>query len=217
MLLMLLSWQEPLFISKTSYIYFRHDVNISQQDRESTQWFSVSWDLEKSETVWIKWPWLCGQHPHSRHCLSSPAWGSSGVEWLYGRKEGSLGKNLTAQQVLSIAESQWCVLHNWQVGKGGLHKVVSLANTKHSLERAEIAVNQDWYAQLCLCAGCRPTGLTGAQSHEGQRTAKSNTTPQLPQDKRGASQSWQQSAGASWGCGGDHKMMPACRSTTNST
>lgn len=149
MLLMLLSWQDPLFISKTSYIHFTHVVNIIQQHRDQVSGF-LSLGLEKCKIVQIKWPWLFGQHPHSRHCLSSPAWGRNGVEWLYGREEDSLGKKLAAQQVLFIADSYQCVLHNWQVGGGGLHKVVSFANTKHSLETAEAAVIQDWYAQLGL-------------------------------------------------------------------
>lgn len=215
---MLLSWQEPLFISKTSYIYFRHDVNITQQDRESSQWFSVSWDLEKSEIVWIKWPWLFGQHPHSRHCLPSPAWGSrvwngcmEGKRAPWEKPDCTTGSLYCRKPAMCHAQLAGCRRRAAQGCFPCQHKALPKDNRNCSYP------GMPSYASVFFKAGCSPTGSTGVQSHEGQRRAKPSTTPQLPQDKRGASQGWQHSAGAFWGCGGGHKMMPACRSTTDST
>lgn len=154
--------------------------------------------------MWIKWPWLFGQHPRSRHCMSSPAWGSSAAEWLHGREEDSLGKNLTAQQVLSIAESQRCVLHNWHVGEGGLHKVFPQQH-KAQPRASRSCSYPGLVCQLCLCvlqSRMQSNRLDWGIKQWGQSRAKPSTTPRLPQDKRSASQGWKLGAGAFWGCGG---------------
>lgn len=60
----------------------------------------------------------------------------------------SLGKDLDAQQALSIAASERHVTHNWQFGEGRLHNKVAsfallLGNIKDSLEMTETAVIPD--------------------------------------------------------------------------
>jgi len=100
----------------------------------------------------------------------------------------SLGKDLAAQQVLSVAESKGHAMHIWQFGEGRLHNkvvffAVLLGSAKFSLEITETAVMQDSYGHLCfgVClsfkAGCAPAGLTGESSNEGQRRAKPSTWP----------------------------------------
>lgn len=149
--------------------------------------------------------------------------GCEGGEGLLGEESGCAASSLHCRK------QKTCTKDNWQFGKERLQdKVVSFAlllgNTKHSLETAEAAVIQDWYAQLCLgvCisfkAGCSPTRLTGEPNTEGQRRAKPSTCPPLGchKDKRSASQGWQHSIGSFWASGASNKMLSSCRSTTNS-
>lgn len=127
MLLMLLSWQDPLLLAKPAT--FISDMLLTLASMIEIKsvvlcqlGFRATCDCTNQMALAL---W---QAPTHQTVPVQPSWRQERCGMAVKGVKDSLGKDLAAQQALSIAESKRRVMDNWQFGKERLqNKVVSFA------------------------------------------------------------------------------------------